>query len=46
MGTGGVPTGAPQARKGGTEGAAPPEGEGYPAEGGCFASIIEEYTNL
>ena len=29
-------TGAP---KGGADGAAPPEGEGNPAEGGCFASI-------
>ena len=26
--------------KGGTEGAAPPEGEGNPAEGGCLASLI------
>ena len=38
MGAGGAPTGAPKVPKSGAEGAAPPGGEGNPAEGGCFAS--------
>ena len=38
MGTAGTPTGAPKAPKGGAGGATPPEGDGNPAEGGCFAS--------
>ena len=39
MGAGGVLTGASKVPKGGAEGAAPPESEGNPAEGECFASI-------
>ena len=27
------------------EGTAPPEGERNPAEGGCFASVINQYTD-
>ena len=34
------PKWAPEAPKGGADGAAPPEGEGNPAEGGCFASYF------
>ena len=42
MGAAGAPTGALKAPKGGAHGATPPEGEGNPAEGGCFASIIKQ----
>ena len=39
MGTGGVPTGALKAPKGGAKGATPPEGGGNPAKGGCSTSM-------
>ena len=35
----------PKAPKGGAKGTAPPEGEGNPAEGGCFVSLIK-YHNV
>ena len=36
-----VPNGRHRHPKGGADGTAPPEDERNPAEGGCFASIIE-----
>ena len=46
MGAGGAQTGASSAPKGSAEGATPPEGEGNPAEGGCFASFQWHRTLL